>query len=61
MPRLTSIELTEHEARLLFNTIRARAIYKPVKLPLGGEIWQPWMEELLHKLKAAAMPDAGPV
>jgi hypothetical protein len=40
---------------LLCNTIRARAIYKPTKLPLGAEIWQPWMEELLTKLQCAAV------
>jgi hypothetical protein len=55
MPSSICIELTEQEVRLLCNTIRARAIYKPTKLPLGAEIWQPWMEELLTKLQCAAV------
>ncbi|UPM50876.1 MULTISPECIES: hypothetical protein [unclassified Synechococcus] len=53
MSELITVELTEQEARLLLNTIRARAIYKPVKLPLGGAVWYPWMDGLLQKLKEA--------
>ncbi|MEN9766597.1 hypothetical protein [Vulcanococcus sp.] len=60
MTRTIPIELTAQEAKLLFNTIRARAIYKPVKLPLGGEIWKPWMEELLQKLSCAATEAESP-
>jgi hypothetical protein len=60
MAESRSIELTDREARLLFNTIRARAIYKPMNLPLGTEIWQPWMEELLQKLQRAVGDDQRP-
>ena len=58
MDRPITVQLSEQEARLLFNTIQARSRYQPIKHPYGRVVWQPWMGVLLKKL-SQALGEAG--
>ena len=46
-----SIELSRKEAQFMYDCLIRRRMYKGMDVPGGNKVWEPFMEDLIVKLK----------
>ncbi len=46
-----TVDLTTREAQFMYDVLIRRRMYKPADIPGGAKVWEPFMEDLVLKLK----------
>ena len=51
------MKLDVKELALIRHYLQSKKMYRNSSLPLGAQIWEPWMEDLLKKINYELMPE----